>query len=81
MFMHGEVLQVLYFLIAMGTLYIGGALFYAFRFPERCHPGHFDTIGASHQLFHIFVVLAVITHYIGVIKFYEWRFLQPCPLS
>lgn len=31
-----------------GAIYIGGAVMYALRVPERCKPGHFDLCGASH---------------------------------
>ncbi|CAO3615704.1 unnamed protein product [Cunninghamella echinulata] len=55
-------------MLIMGASYIGGALIYAFRAPERYSPGTFNIWGASHQIFHICVVFALITHYLGVMK-------------
>ena len=39
-----------------GFVYIGGALIYGFRIPERCFPYRFDLVGASHQIFHVAVL-------------------------
>jgi len=61
-------------------MYISGAVMYATRIPERCHPGRFDHFGSSHQIFHVMVLLAAITHYFGCLRFYEWRIMTPCPL-
>ena len=44
-------------------LYIGGAVVYALRVPERFFPGKFDIWGHSHQIFHVFVVMAAVMHY------------------
>lgn len=74
-----EPMDLAFYVLLMGALYIFGAMLYAFRMPECCMPGKFDTFGSSHQLFHIFVFLAVCTHYIGVMDFYEWRIRAPCP--
>ncbi|WVQ83746.1 hypothetical protein IAT38_005890 [Cryptococcus sp. DSM 104549] len=43
--------------------YIVGLLFYAFHFPECQWPGMFDKWGASHQIWHAAIVLAVVLHY------------------
>ena len=45
-----------------GALYIGGALMFILRFPERCLPVKFDLIGASHQIFHVAVVSGCYAH-------------------
>ncbi|ORX35308.1 hemolysin-III related-domain-containing protein [Kockovaella imperatae] len=42
--------------IAGGASYIFGAILYAARVPERFSPGTFDYLGASHQIFHCFVL-------------------------
>ena len=39
-----------------GFVYIGGALIYGFRLPERFFPFKFDLIGSSHQIFHMAVL-------------------------
>ncbi|CEP16476.1 hypothetical protein [Parasitella parasitica] len=52
----------------MATTYITGALIYGCRFPERIMPGKFNLFGASHQIFHICVTIAVLAHYFGVMS-------------
>ena len=46
-----------------GYIYIQGAIIYIIRCPERCAPGKFDLCGASHQIFHFFVVGAAMLHF------------------
>ncbi|ORX58022.1 HlyIII-domain-containing protein [Hesseltinella vesiculosa] len=54
--------------LVMGACYVTGALIYACRIPERWLPGKFNIFGASHQIFHVLVVVALISHYVGVMK-------------
>ncbi|KAI6187386.1 hypothetical protein M3Y98_00237700 [Aphelenchoides besseyi] len=56
----------LHWIALMGVFYLTGAAIYAFRFPERCCPGRFDIVCHSHQLFHLFVVLAAFIHFHGI---------------
>jgi adiponectin receptor len=56
-----------------GFLYIFGAFIYAARWPERYFPRTFDIWGSSHQLFHIFVVLAAATHLYGMAKAFDFH--------
>lgn len=60
-------------LIAQGALYILGAGLYAARVPERYGPGTFDIWGASHQIFHVLVVLAAAVHLVGLLKAFDHR--------
>ncbi|KZP15305.1 HlyIII-domain-containing protein [Athelia psychrophila] len=61
-------------LMASGGLYIFGALLYANRIPERLAPGKFDYFFASHQIFHVCVVLAALAHYVCVLtSFHHWH--------
>ncbi|KAI9252964.1 pPR-type GPCR protein [Phascolomyces articulosus] len=53
-------------LVLMAVSYVGGALIYACRVPERWLPGKFNIWGASHQIFHICVLIAATSHYLGV---------------
>lgn len=53
-------------LVLMGVLYITGACLYAYRIPERFFPGKFDIWCQSHQLWHMFVVVAAFVHYHGM---------------
>ncbi|GAM83420.1 hypothetical protein ANO11243_014080 [Dothideomycetidae sp. 11243] len=54
-------------MIAMATSNLVGAAFYASRYPEISHPYKFDMIGASHQLFHVFILIAGLVHYKGLV--------------
>jgi len=60
-------------LILMGFLYIIGACVYALRVPERWFPGKCDIWFQSHQLFHIFVILAAFVHYHGISEMAVYR--------
>ncbi|KAJ4300555.1 hypothetical protein N0V88_003233 [Collariella sp. IMI 366227] len=59
--------------ILQGGLYIFGAFLYAVRFPERKYPGTFDIWGSSHQIFHVFVLLAAGAHLIGMAKAFDFH--------
>lgn len=59
--------------VFQGALYIIGAGFYAARFPERLSPGRFDIWGSSHQIFHVFVVLAAASHLFGLVKAFDYE--------
>lgn len=54
------------YLVLSGALYIAGALLYANRIPEKFFPGKFDYLGASHQIFHVFILLAAFCHYVSL---------------
>ena len=60
--------------VGQGALYVAGAAIYAARVPERWRPGAFDVWGNSHQVFHIFVLVAAVVHLEGLQRarmFYE----------
>ncbi|KAK4130090.1 HlyIII-domain-containing protein [Trichocladium antarcticum] len=59
--------------ILQGALYIFGAFLYAARWPERKFPGTFDIWGSSHQIFHIFVLLAATSHLYGMSQAFDYR--------
>ena len=61
-----------------GVSYIVGAIFYILRFPERIFPGKVDYFGASHQIFHCFVLGGVVFHYFGCLDAYYFRFDNVC---
>ena len=60
-------------LVLQGALYIAGAGLYAARIPEKWHPGRYDLVGSSHQIFHVFVVLAAVSHLTGLLKAFDYR--------
>eukprot|EP00899_Mesostigma_viride_P004495 jgi/Mesvir1/14046/Mv02502-RA.1 len=67
--------------VAMGGMYILGAIVYTLRVPERWHPGKFDLAGHSHQIFHILVVLAAYTHYRTSCLYLSWRASHHCQMG
>jgi len=63
----------------MGALYIGGAVVYVFKIPERWWPGKLDcSLLASHPLWHIIVVLAGWVQLWACLWTYEYRSHNPC---
>ena len=42
------------------------------HFPERWKPERFDIWGASHQIFHVFVVLAAVIHMYALFAVFDW---------
>lgn len=70
--------------VLQGVLYVGGATLYAMRFPESSRPGKYDLLGASHQIFHICVVLAAFSQLVALVKAFDYRHGFPgaiCALS
>ena len=63
----------LYWMMLQGALYIFGAGLYACRFPESSNSGAFDKFGASHQIFHVCVVLAAASHLKGLLQAFDYR--------
>lgn len=53
-------------MLSFGLYYIVGALIYAFRIPEKYFPGKFDIMFHSHQIFHVFVVVAALIHLFNI---------------
>ncbi|KAK8116169.1 hemolysin-III family protein [Apiospora sp. TS-2023a] len=51
----------------MAASNIVGAVLYATRIPERWAPYRFDLCGASHQVFHIFIIAAALIHFDGLV--------------
>lgn len=65
-------------LLTSAGLYISGALLYANRIPERFAPGRFDYFFASHQIFHVHVLLAALAHRRCVLTaFNYWHSMDP----
>lgn len=49
------------------------------RIPERLSPGKFDYFFASHQIFHVCVVLAALSHYVCILTAFEHWHAQAEP--
>ncbi|KAG0367063.1 putative hemolysin-III channel protein Izh2 [Gamsiella multidivaricata] len=56
------------YMFCMGAAYVFGALIYGSRTPECFFPGKFDNFMASHQIFHVCVLIGCVVHFLGVIK-------------
>ncbi|CAF3374376.1 unnamed protein product [Rotaria sp. Silwood1] len=63
---HAFTVGAIHYLLLVAVLYLTGACLYAARIPERLAPGLFDIWFQSHQLFHVFVVVAACVHYYGI---------------
>jgi len=63
-------------IVIVGALYVLGAVVYVSRFPESRFPGRFDLLGASHQIWHLMVLLAACVHYVGVVQLFNWRVMR-----
>lgn len=72
-FWHSIYTGSLGWLALMAFLYLSGATIYAVRVPERLFPGRFDIWFQSHQIFHVFVVVAAFVHHHGVSKMADYR--------
>ncbi|KAJ2760660.1 hypothetical protein IWQ56_005434, partial [Coemansia nantahalensis] len=62
----------LWYVLGMCLLYFVGTVAYAFKLPERFRPGKHDVFLHSHQIFHVFVVVAALLHYVGIIRALAW---------
>jgi adiponectin receptor len=66
--------------LIFGGIYLLGLLIYTIQCPERYIAGKFDYCGASHQIWHLLVLLALyITYELNWDLYYERR-MHPCPL-
>lgn len=72
-YLHPTVSRVMLLDAVMATCYVLGAAVYANRVPEKWFPGKFDLFFHSHQIFHVFVVVAAYAHYLGVLELLVWR--------
>lgn len=74
---HPQIYVSLCYELLMGILYAAGVLFYVSRIPERWKPGTFDIAGHSHQIFHVFVVLAALAHSAATLVILDFRRSSP----
>ncbi|KAG9251798.1 mPR-like GPCR protein [Emericellopsis atlantica] len=44
------------------------------HYPEARYPKRFDIYGASHQVFHCFVVVGAALHFYGILSAYNWNY-------
>ncbi|XP_022134595.1 heptahelical transmembrane protein 2 isoform X2 [Momordica charantia] len=74
---HPDIYFAFWYEFAMAVLYAAGAGFYVSRIPERWKPGAFDIAGHSHQIFHVFVVLAALAHSAATLFIIDFRRNSP----
>ena len=55
-------------------VYLTGALLYAAKLPERWHPGWFDYVGGSHNIWHMAVLGGILYHYVAMQSFFSEAF-------
>lgn len=68
----------IWWLIIMGSIYLGGLTIYTFRIPERFFPKTFDIWLNSHTIWHICVFFAALAHFKTIIIVYNARLQKPC---
>ena len=44
------------------------------HFPECSTPKRYDFLGASHQIFHVCIVLSAMAHFYGIMSAFEWNY-------
>ncbi|EGD99148.1 hypothetical protein TMEN_2355 [Trichophyton mentagrophytes] len=63
-------------------VYFCGACIYASQIPERWHPGFFDYVGGSHNIWHVAVLGGILFHYLAMQDLFTGAFLRAkgeCP--
>ena len=55
-------------------VYLGGAILYAGKVPERWFPGMFDYVGGSHNIWHVAVLGGILFHYCAMQEFFAVAF-------
>ncbi|EEH20533.2 hypothetical protein PABG_02764 [Paracoccidioides brasiliensis Pb03] len=63
-------------------VYLLGALVYASQIPERWHPGFFDYLGGSHNIWHVAVLGGILFHYGAMQDLFTGAFVRAegeCP--
>ena len=58
------------------VVYLGGAVMYAAKVPERFFPGVFDYVGGSHNIWHLAVLGGIFFHYLAMQDFFAVAFTR-----
>ena len=64
-----------------GAIYIGGAICYAMKFPEKWFPCKFDLIGQSHNVHHMTSMIATGIMFYEGMSLYQRRKQFICPIE
>ena len=62
-----------------GATYIFGALIYVMRVPERWYPRTFDTLGTSHNIHHLTVIIGFTVMFNESMRLFLSRKSMVCP--
>lgn len=63
-----------------GIAYSIGATIFGTRVPEKYYPVRFDLLGASHQLFHVTVIIGFTFMFIDSVRLYQVSKSNVCPI-
>ena len=69
--------KALWYVIALGSTYIPGAILFMFKFPENMFPGYFNVIN-SHAIWHCLVFAGTIIQTLVVLDCYSNRVAMKC---
>ncbi|TRY69670.1 hypothetical protein DNTS_028429 [Danionella cerebrum] len=76
---HSEIVKVFFPRVMIMYMIAASAfLFYVSKIPERYFPGQLNYLGASHQLWHVLVVLMFYWWHQSAIYIMNYRHKQPC---
>jgi predicted membrane channel-forming protein YqfA (hemolysin III family) len=64
--------------LAMAAAYLSGTMFFVTHLPESRWPGRFDNCCASHQVWHVCVMVAAYILWTGLRDYAAWRIATPC---
>lgn len=68
----------IYYLLAMASCYLIGALLYGLRIPERFYPQVFDIWFNSHTIWHVCVFSGAFLHHFALVSAYSLRLNKAC---
>lgn len=71
----------MFYYTVMGICYLGGLYIFTIKWPETRDPGRYDLCGASHQIWHFSILVAIIFTYVGSIINYHTRVENKCPIN
>ena len=77
---HAQIVQT--FAPKVAIVYMFGLMaffFYITKCPEKCHPGRYDYVGSSHQMWHVIVVIAFCWWHQSGVELLQYRMDNTCP--
>ncbi|KAK4289845.1 hypothetical protein Pmani_037218 [Petrolisthes manimaculis] len=65
-------------ILVMYAISLTAVVIYLLKIPERFYPGRFDIVGASHQLWHLVVLIALVYWHQTGIEYANYRLMYGC---